>query len=130
MLRANYILEKKSILFGIVFSVVIGSLAMPVILPHIFHGFHIFHILLHVAGITLSAFLTMIASFAYYRLKTKRMLLTMIAFAVFAFAESIVLIEATWPFMYSIGMTSLLEVGHLMMITSMGLLAMGAFRND
>lgn len=130
MLRADYILKRKPVLFGIVFAIVVGSLAMPVILPHIFHGFHIFHILLHIAGITLSAFLTMIASFAYYRLRTKRMLLTMIAFMVFALAESVVLVEATWPLMYTIGMTSLLEVGHLLMITSIGLLAMGAFRDD
>ena len=130
MLKADYILERKSILFGIVFAVIIGSLSLPVILPHVFHGFHIFHILLHVAGITLSSFLTLIAGFAYYRLRTKRMLLTMIAFMVFASAESVVLIDATWPLLYSIGTVSLLEIGHLLMITSMGLLAMGAFRND
>jgi len=58
------------------------------------------------------------------------MLLTMIAFSVFGVAESIVLVDATWPLVYNIGMTSLLEIGHLLMITSMGLLALGAFRND
>lgn len=130
MLRADYILEKKSALFGIVFAVVIGSLAVPVILPHAFHGFHMFHILLHIAGITLSSFLTVIAVIAYHRLRTKRMGLTMTAFAMFCSAESLVLLETTWPSLYNLGMVSLLEVGHLLMITSMGLLALGAFRND
>jgi len=130
MLRTDHILERKPALFGVVLAVVLGSLAAPVILPHALHGFHVFHILLHVAGITLSSFLTIIAVLAYYRLRTKRMGLTTVAFAIFCGAESLALIETTWPGLYSPGMVSLLEVGHLMMITSMGLLALGAFRND
>ncbi len=128
MFRAEYILEKKSTLFGLVF-VIVGSLALPIITPHLFHGYHFFHILLHVAGITLSSFLTAIAIIAFYRLRTKRMMLTMIAFTVFATAESVALVGTTWP-TYDVGMISLLEVGHLLVITSMGLLAMGVFRND
>lgn len=130
MLRADYILERKPALFGVVLAVVLGSLALPVIAPHAFHGYHVFHILLHVAGITLSLFLAIIAVIAFYRLRTKRMGLTAIAFSVFCCAESVVLIEATWPGLYRLEMLSLLEVGHLMMITSMGLLALGVFRND
>jgi len=130
MLRADYVLEKKSALFGIVLAVVLGSLAVPVILPHALHGFHVFHILLHTAGITLASFLTIVAVLAYYRLRTKRMGLTMAAFAIFCSAESLALVETTWPGLHSLGMVSLLEVGHLLMITSMGLLALGAFRND
>ena len=130
MFRAEYILEKKSVLFGAIFAVIVGSLAMPVIVPHIFHGYHVFHILMHVAGITLSSFLTVIAIVAYSRLKTRRMLLTMIAFTVFGVSESIVLVDATWPALYDISLLPLLELGHMLMITSMGLLAMGAFRND
>ena len=130
MFRPDLLLEKKSALFGIVVLGIVGTLAIPVIIPHIFHGFHIFHISLHVAGVTLASFLTILGILAYNRLRTKRLLLTMIAFSVFAVAESIVLIDATWPTMYDIGMLSLKEVGHLLIITSMGLLAMGVFRND
>ena len=130
MFRPDLLLEKKPALFGIVVLAVVGTLAVPVILPHLFHGFHIFHISLHVAGITLASFLTILGILAYNRLRTKRLLLTMIAFSVFAAAESIVLIDATWPTLYDIGLLSLKEVGHLLIITSMGLLAMGVFRND
>lgn len=130
MLRAEQILEKKSTLFGIVLATVLGSLSMPVIMPHALHGLHMAHILLHVAGITLSSFLAVIAIVAYYRLRTRRMGLAMAAFAIFCAAESLALIETTWPGIYGPDMISLLEVGHLLMITSMGLLALGAFRND
>ena len=130
MSRVDHILEKKPALFGIVFTVVVCSLAVPVIMPHILHGYHTFHILLHVTGITLSAFLAVVAAIAYARLGTRRMLLTLVAFAVFASAESTVLVDATWPGAYTLANVSLMEVGHILMICSMGMLAMGVFRND
>ena len=130
MFRAETILDKKSTLFGMVFACVLGSLTIPIIIPHAFHGYHILHILLHVAGITLSSFLTVISLVAFYRLGTKRMMFTVIAFSLFVVAESVALVETTWPELYSLGMLSLLETGHLLVFLSMGLLAMGVFRND
>lgn len=130
LFRLENIFEKKSTLFGIIVIAVIGTLATPIIIPHILHGFHLYHILLHVGGLSLSVFLTVLAVLAFSRLKTKRLFLTMIAFFVFISSESVLLVDATWPTMYDIGLVSLLEVGHLLVITSMGLLAMGAFRND
>ena len=130
MFRPEQILEKKSALFSIVVAGVVGILAAPIILPHIFHTYHIFHILLHVGGITLATFLTVLSFLAYYRLKSKRLMITSFAFSVFILAEVITLLDATWPTIYDIGELSLLEVGHLLMITSLGLLAMGVFRND
>ena len=130
MFRPEQILEKKSALFSIVVAGIVGILAAPVILPHMFHGYHIAHILLHVGGITLATFLSVLSYVAYYRLKSKRLLITSFAFSVFILAEVITLLDATWPTVYDIGDVSLLEVGHLLMITSLGLLAMGVFRND
>lgn len=130
MFRPEQILEKKSALFSIVVAGVVGILAAPVILPHVFHGLHIVHILLHVGGITLAAFLTILSALAYFRLKSKRLMITTFAFSIFIIAEVVTLIDATWPNIYDIGDLALLEVGHLLMITSLGLLAMGVFRND
>ena len=109
---------------------VVGILAAPVILPHIFHGFHIAHILLHVGGITLATFLTILSVMAYVRVHSKRLLITIFAFSTFVLAEVVTLLDATWPSLYSLGDLALLEVGHLLMIMSLGLLAMGVFRND
>lgn len=109
---------------------VVGILAAPVILPHVFHGLHIAHILLHVGGITLATFLTILSVLAYFRLRSKKLLITTCAFSAFVAAEIFALIHATWPNIYDIGDLALLEVGHLLMITSLGLLAMGVFRND
>jgi hypothetical protein len=130
MFRPEVILQKKSALFGAVVLVVIGTLMVPVIIPHIFHGFHVVHIGLHVGGMVLAVFITLIASLAYFRLKTKRLLLSAVAFGMFIGAESLLLVDATWPSIYEIVDLSLLEVGHVLTIGTLGLLALGVFRND
>ena len=124
------IFEKKSTLFSVVVLVIIGFLAIPIILPNILHGFHTLHILLHVGGIVLATFLTVLGSIAYFRLRTKKLLLSTLGFGVLIASEFVTLIDITWPFVYDIGTVSLLEASHLLMITTMGLLAMGVFRND
>ena len=130
MTKIESILERKSTLFGIVLLVVIGTLSIPIIVPHLFHGFHVVHIGLHVGGITLAVFISLIAIIAYLRLKTKRLLFTSVAFSIFIAAESVLLVDATWPTLYDIGVVSLLEIGHILTITTLGLMALGVFRND
>jgi hypothetical protein len=128
--KPEVILQKKSALFGAVVLVVIGTLMIPVIIPHIFHGFHVVHIGLHVGGLVLAVFISLIASIAYFRLKTKRLFFTSVAFGIFIAAESLLLVDATWPSIYEILDMSLLEVGHILTIGTLGLLALGVFRND
>ena len=130
MFRPESIVERKSMLFSIVVAGVIAILALPIIIPHMLHGFHLVHIFLHVGGITLAVFISILAVIAYSRLKTKRLLLSAIAFGNFIVAETILVIDATWPSIYDIGDLPLLEVGHLLTFTTLGLLAIGVFRND
>lgn len=127
--RTEQLFEKKPALFSLVATAVVGILAAPVILPHIFHGLHIVHIMLHVAGITLATFLTALAALAYRRAPARRMQVTAIAFSAFIAAEVSTLIDATWPGVYNVGGVSLLEVGHLLMLSSLGLLAVGVFQD-
>jgi hypothetical protein len=130
MFRPESIVEKKSTLFSVVVAGVVAILALPIIVPHLLHGFHIAHIFLHVGGITLAVFITILAGFAYSRLKTKRLLLSAIAFANFIAAEFVMLIDTTWPTIYDLGEMPLSEVGHLLTFATLGLLALGVFRND
>jgi len=130
LLNPQQILEKKSTLFSIVVAGVVGILAAPIIIPHIFHGFHIAHIGLHIGGITLAVFLSVLSIMAYLKLKTKRLLFTAIAFAIFISAETVLMVDATWPTLYDLGDMPLLELGHLLTFGTLGLLALGVFRND
>ena len=130
LFRPEILLERKSTLFSIVVAGVVAILALPVILPHLLHGMHIVHIFLHIGGITLAVFITLLATIAYFRLRTKRLLLSAVAFANFIVAEAILVVDATWPNIYNLGDLPLLEVGHLLTFTTLGLLAIGVFRND
>jgi hypothetical protein len=130
LFRPESIVERKSTLFSIVVAGVIAILAIPIIIPHLLHGYHLAHIFLHVGGITLAVFISVLAGFAYYRLRTKRLLLSAAAFANFIAAEIVLLVDATWPNVFDITELSLSEVGHLLTFVTLGLLALGVFRND
>ena len=75
-------------------------------------------------------FISTLAITAYIRLRTKRLLLSAIAFSTFIGAESILLVDSTWPTVYDLGILPLNEVGHLLTFITLGLLALGVFRND
>jgi len=130
LFRPESIVERKSTLFSIVITGVIAILALPIIIPHLLHGYHLAHIFLHVGGITLAVFISVLAGFAYYRLRTKRLLLSATAFTNFIAAEIILLVDATWPFIYDLDEMPLSEIGHLLTFVTLGLLALGVFRND
>ena len=130
MFRAENILERKSTLFSVVVTGVIAILALPIIIPHLLHGYHLAHIFLHIGGITLAVFIATLALAAYFRLRTKRLLLSAIAFTTFIGAESVLLLDSAWPNIYDIGLMPLNEVGHLLTFITLGLLALGVFRND
>jgi len=130
LIRSDNILEKKSTLFSIIVAGVIGILAIPIIIPHMLHGYHLAHIFLHIGGITLAVFIAALALSAYFRLRTKRLLLSAIAFITFIGAQSALLLDSTWPNIFDIGLMPLNEVGHLLTFITLGLLAMGVFRND
>ena len=94
MQKESHLLENRPKLFAIVIFTVIGVLAIPVILPHVFHEFQVFHILLHLGGVSIAAFLTIISALAYARIRTRRLLFTTIAFALFAASEVFSVIDA------------------------------------
>ena len=130
LFRPENILERKSTLFSVVVTGVIAILALPIIIPHMLHGYHLAHIFLHIGGITLAVFIATLAISAYFRLRTKRLLLSAVAFSTFIGAESALLLDSTWPNLYDIGIMPLDEVGHLLTFITLGLLALGVFRND
>ena len=121
--------ESKAKLLTVIIIGVVGSVSIPVLLPHVYHGNHIYHLLLHTAGIILSVFLTTLSVNSYYRLRTKKMIITSIAFMTFTAAEIVQLINATETHVYSF-FESPSEISHLMMLGMIGLLAIAIFRKD
>ena len=130
MFKPENILERKSTLFSVVVTGVIAILAIPIIIPHLFHGYHLAHIFLHIGGITLAVFISTLAISAYFRLRTKRLLLSAVAFTTFIGAESALLVDSSYPNVFDFWILPLDEVGHLLTFITLGLLALGVFRND
>jgi hypothetical protein len=130
MLRDGQIIENRPKLFAITIFTVIGILAIPVILPHIFHKFQVFHILLHLSGVAIASFLGIISAIAYSRIRTKRLLFTMIAFSLFAVSEVFSVIDAAWQYTYYFGSLSAGEVGHVLGLFTLGMFALSVFRRD
>jgi hypothetical protein len=130
VLRDNQFLENRPKLFATVIFTVIGVLAIPVILPHVFHKFQVFHILLHLSGVSIASFLTIISALAYTRIRTKRLLFTLIAFSLFAVSEIFSVVDAAWQYTYYLGYVSADEVGHILALCTLGMFALSVFRRD
>ncbi len=130
MFQHKRVVERKSALFSIVITGVVAILALPIIIPHLLHGYHIVHIFLHIGGISLAVFISVLAGLAYCRLRTRRLLLSAIAFANLIVAEFTLLVDATWPSVFDFEFMPLSEVGHLLTFATLGLLALGVFRSD
>jgi len=124
------LIEAKSTLLSIIVFSLIGILSIPVILPHIFHEFTLFHVLLHISGIGFAVFLTIIAAVAYSRVRTHRLLFTMIAFAGFAVSETFSLIDAAWQYEFFWWQFSPAEIGHLVLMFTLLMFALSVFRRD
>lgn len=108
----------------------LGFLATPVIIPHILHGIHVAHIGIHIGGIIFAVFISILSIVAYSKLRTKRLLMTSVAFGIFIATESVLLIDSTWPTLYDFDVMPLSELGHLLMFGTLGMLVLGVFRND
>ena len=67
---------------------------------------------------------------AYARIRTKRLLFTMIAFALFAVSEIFSVIDAAWQYTYYLGYVSADEVGHILALCTLGMFALSVFRRD
>ncbi len=122
------LVNSKPKLMVAVIIAVFGGLAIPFLLQHVFHGNHIFHLLLHTAGIVLATFLTILGVNAYNELRTKKMAITAAAFSLFAASEFVQLVNATETHVYDVFAPT--EIAHVMLLGVVGLFALAIFRRD
>ena len=123
-------IDDKPKLFSAVIFAVIAILVAPIIIPNLFHGYHTLHIGLHIGGVIIATFLTVATTIAYAKIRTRRLLLTCIAFSFFITAESIALIDITWPYTFYVGQLTLEEIEHVLIISMLGVFASAVFRKD
>jgi hypothetical protein len=83
----------KSMLLGLVTALVVAVLA-PILILHVAHPSMIFHVVLHMGGLTIAIFLGIVSLRAYSRNTTARMLLMTVGFLTLASAEFLHLLQA------------------------------------
>ncbi|AJM91585.1 conserved membrane protein of unknown function [Nitrosopumilus piranensis] len=103
-------------------------ISVPLFLPHIEHG-HGIHTLIHVSGIILGTFLSVVGAITYLEYKTPRLLLVFLAFLAITIGE---ILSATnmlfvfWPSYSSID--SMITHGLILMMLTF--FSFGIFRRD
>ncbi|MFL6482421.1 MAG: hypothetical protein ACJ70R_05795 [Nitrososphaera sp.] len=119
----------KPILLALVTALVIGVLA-PLVIPHATHPSMIYHILLHIAGLTIAIFLSIVSFLAYLRNTTTRMLLMAIGFTTLALVEFFYLLQAGG--IAEVGQIIIpavnIELSHVILLLMVGLFGLGVLK--
>ncbi|HKH85822.1 MAG TPA: hypothetical protein VKA40_04665 [Nitrososphaera sp.] len=117
----------KPILLGLVTAIVIGVVA-PLIVPHLVHPSMIYHILLHIASMTVAIFLSAVSILAYGRSRSSRLMFMTLGFVALAIVEFLYLVDAT-------GAVSIIDISavgiefpHVILLVMLALFALGVLR--
>jgi hypothetical protein len=119
---------RKPVLLGIITIVVAGVVA-PLVIPHVTHPSMIFHILLHMAGLTIAVFLSTVSLLAYLRNTTTRMLLMAAGFVTLAVVELLYLFQAGGIYVgqFTIPLANI-EVSHMVLLMMVSLFGLGVLK--
>lgn len=117
----------KPILLGLVTALVIG-VAAPLILPHITHPTMIYHVILHIASLTIAVFLSIVSMLAYRRSTGARLLFMSLAFIALATVEFLYLLDAT-NVVGAFGISTLgIELPHVILLVMLAMFGLGVLK--
>jgi hypothetical protein len=118
----------KPVLLGLITVLVVGVVA-PLIVPHIAHPSMIYHIILHLAGLTIAIFLSIVSILAYSRNRTARMLLMAVGFMSLALVEFFYLLQAGGIAIGQVIIPAVnIELSHIMLLIMVSLFGLGVLR--
>lgn len=118
----------KPILLGLITALVVGIVA-PLVIPHITHPSMIYHILLHMAGLTIAIFLSIVSVLAYSRNRTTRMLLMAVGFVSLALVEFFYLLQAGGIAIGQVIIPAVnIELSHIILLIMVSLFGLGVLK--
>ncbi|MDQ3851910.1 MAG: hypothetical protein M3251_05720 [Thermoproteota archaeon] len=118
----------KPILLGLITALVIGIVA-PLVVPHVAHPSMIYHILLHIAGLTIAIFLSIVSVLAYSRSTTTRMLLMAVGFMSLALVEFFYLLQAGGIAVAQFVIPAVnIELSHVILLIMVSLFGLGVLK--
>lgn len=122
------IVSDKPRLFIVISIIVVSALAIPVIIPHINHPQHFYHIILHIASLILSLFLFIVSISSYIRNGGSRLLFMSLGFL------SLVIVETLFLFYATQGIREILipiinvELPHVILFAMLALFGIGILK--
>lgn len=119
----------KPILLGLTTAIIIGVVA-PLVIPHISHPSMIYHIILHLAGMIIAAFLSLVSYLAYKRVGGTRILLMTIGFMALSSAETLYFLEAMDIFPMVHLPIANIELSHVILLVMITLFGLGVLKNS
>lgn len=118
----------KPILLGLITALVLGIVA-PLVIPHAAHPSMIFHIILHMAGLTIAVFLSIVSFLAYSRNTTTRMLLMAVGFMTLALVEFFYLLQAGGIAVVQVIIPTInIELSHIILLAMVSLFGLGVLK--
>jgi hypothetical protein len=118
----------KPILLGLITALVVGVVA-PLVIPHAAHPSMIYHILLHIAGLTIAIFLSIVSFLAYSRSTTTRTLLMGIGFMTLALVEFFYLLQAGGIVVGQFIIPTVnIELSHIILLIMVSLFGLGVLK--
>ncbi len=119
----------KPILLGITTVVIVGVIT-PLVIPHISHPSMIYHIIVHLAGMTIAAFLGLVSSLAYKRVQTTRILLMTIGFMALCTVEILYFLDALDVFPVTHLPIANIELPHVILLIMLTMFGVGVLKNS
>jgi hypothetical protein len=118
----------KPVLLGFI-TIVVTGVASPFLFSHVTHPSMIFHILLHMAGLTVAIFLSTVSLLAYSRNTTTRMLLMAAGFVTLAAVELLYLFQAGGIYVgqFTIPIANI-ELSHMVLLMMVSLFGLGVLK--
>jgi hypothetical protein len=118
----------KPVLLGLIAALVVGVVA-PLVIPHVTHPSMIYHILLHMAGLTVAIFLSIVSVLAYSRNRTTRLLLMAVGFMSLALVEFFYLLQAGGAAIGQVIVPAAnIEFSHIMLLIMVSLFGLGVLK--
>jgi predicted membrane chloride channel (bestrophin family) len=116
----------KPIMLGLITALVIGIVA-PLVIPHVTHPTMIYHIILHIASLTIAVFLSIVSILAYRRTTGARMLFMTLGFIALAAVEFLYLLSATGIMNMDISALSI-ELPHVILLAMLAMFGLGVLK--
>ena len=125
--RRYKLLDNKLKFFALT-TIIISSLLIPLIIPHLLHQSMIYHIIIHIVSLNISVFLGLVSIFAYLQNNKIRMLFMALGFVTLAIVEAIMLLTSTGNLTNIILPSVNIELPHIVLLIMLTLFGLGLLK--